>query len=266
MTPLSPPENLPESFREIWSALADAERQAATRQDLGRRLRVSTGTLQRILVSGDVPQFACASTRVTHAWTRTITRIAHALGRDARSWIEAVGIPWTQTTREICNIEKDKAKGASRATANYDLQRAIGHAFTSALARRLEFDSVADCPHPVDDRVWMAIQEMLGAGSTGYSHEPPAEGVSGDEPAANRDRAHCRSCLADLRLDENRGASDSYCRYCSDSSGRLRPRDEVHRILAAWLSDLQGGLADDDAKLRAEHYMLAMPAWAPDGP
>jgi hypothetical protein len=127
----------------------------------------------------------------------------------------------------------------------------------------VQLGAVNDDPRSVDDRVWNAVQRLLGAGGAdGPSGVPREEDVGGHGHHADRERAHCRSCLADLRLEENRGRSECYCRYCSDENGRLRPRSEVHEILAAWLSDLQGGLSDDEAARRAAYYMLAMPAWA----
>lgn len=265
MPALQPPESLPLAFREIWVALADAQRSARSRQELARRLRVSTGTLQRILVSGDVPDFEAAGARVTRAWARTITRLAIAVGRDARSWIEMVGIPWNETIAEVCSAEKEKIATTHRRVGEDDLQRAIGQVFTDAVVRHLELAAPSDGSRPLDDSVMEAVSRLLGGGGDGESGaHSAAEGAAECEHEVDRQRAHCRSCLADLRLDENRGASDWYCRYCADPTGRLRPRDEVHQILSMWLSELQGGLPAEKASLRAKHYMLAMPAWAKD--
>jgi hypothetical protein len=73
----------------------------------------------------------------------------------------------------------------------------------------------------------------------------------------------CRSCSASLL--ENRGASELYCRYCSNEDGVLRSREEVREILAHWMQQWQGGLSDEAAKERAERFMSTMPAWAPPG-
>jgi hypothetical protein len=73
---------------------------------------------------------------------------------------------------------------------------------------------------------------------------------------------HCRSCSASLSEEHNIGASDAYCRWCSDESGHLRPRAEVERILARWIGNWQGGLTDDEALRRTRIFMQAMPAWS----
>ncbi len=90
-----PPERLPEGYLEIWHALADIERGARSRQHLAQHLGVSTHTLQRLLVSGDVPEFHQGSgARLTRSWARTLTRLAIQLGRNPRDWICSVGIAW----------------------------------------------------------------------------------------------------------------------------------------------------------------------------
>jgi hypothetical protein len=72
---------------------------------------------------------------------------------------------------------------------------------------------------------------------------------------------YCRSCAAPLHEEHNKGASDCYCRYCSDDEGHLKPRQEVEQILAGWLKRGQGDLTSDEAARRAKLFMQAMPAW-----
>ncbi len=113
MSLLRPPESLPRDYTEIWKALRDADGRATSRQALAEQLGVSTHTLQRILVRGDVPVFSDAtSTRVVHSWTRTLTRVASRLGFQPRAWIESVGIPWTAEIRKI----SDQSIQGARAT------------------------------------------------------------------------------------------------------------------------------------------------------
>ncbi|MEZ4648350.1 MAG: hypothetical protein R3E97_06080 [Candidatus Eisenbacteria bacterium] len=90
-----PPKALPAAFRPIWDALDQADESAVSRRALARDLRVSSVTLHRLLVTGDVPDLRRASVREQRAWTRTLSRIALRLGHDPRSWIDAVGIPWS---------------------------------------------------------------------------------------------------------------------------------------------------------------------------
>ncbi|MDM7916045.1 MAG: hypothetical protein QUU85_12385, partial [Candidatus Eisenbacteria bacterium] len=89
-----PPARLPAEYREVWLALHDAQRSSPSRQALARRLGISTATLQRLLVRGDVPPFpSTRSVRVRRAWARTLGRLAMRLGHDPAAWIEKVGIP-----------------------------------------------------------------------------------------------------------------------------------------------------------------------------
>ncbi len=126
MSLLRTPESLPRAYIEIWKALRDADGRSTSRQALAEQLGVSTHTLQRILVRGDVPVFSDgASTRVVHSWTRTLTRVASRLGHDPRAWIENVGIPWTAEIRRI----SDRSIQVSRASRPRSEKRApIGDA------------------------------------------------------------------------------------------------------------------------------------------
>lgn len=98
--PRKPPARLPRRYHGIWRALSEADAGSASRQALARRLGLSTLTLQRILVRGDVPNFSRAqSTRVVRAWTRTLLRLADRLGHDGLEWLTAVGIPRGEAAR-----------------------------------------------------------------------------------------------------------------------------------------------------------------------
>jgi hypothetical protein len=72
---------------------------------------------------------------------------------------------------------------------------------------------------------------------------------------------HCHSCSASLLDSAHRGVSDAYCRFCADERGRLRNRDEVHRLLAGWFSAWQRAVTEEEASRRAVAFMSAMPAW-----
>jgi LSD1 subclass zinc finger protein len=71
----------------------------------------------------------------------------------------------------------------------------------------------------------------------------------------------CHACTAPLQNPEFRGASDIYCKYCSDEKGNLKPYEEVKAGIVQWIKDWQG-VSDDVAAERAEYFMKAMPAWA----
>lgn len=117
MSGATPPRRLPREFHEIWLALAEADRLASSRQDLARRLGVSTFTVQRILVDGDVPRFRRGqNTRVMHAWARTISRIAWSLGASPQAWVEQVGIRWDATIARVSSsaIAGHRDRGGAR--------------------------------------------------------------------------------------------------------------------------------------------------------
>lgn len=72
---------------------------------------------------------------------------------------------------------------------------------------------------------------------------------------------HCHACAAPL-AGEFKGQSDTYCKYCCDDRGRLKPRAEVHQGIAHWFKSWQPNLDDAAALRRADLYMQSMPAWA----
>jgi hypothetical protein len=97
-----PPARLPREFADIWQALHQADAEAASRQALAVELGISTHTLQRILVRGDVPVLrGNENRRIVHAWTRTISRLARHFDRDPRAWLTRVGIPWSEEVARI---------------------------------------------------------------------------------------------------------------------------------------------------------------------
>jgi len=97
---LQPPAGLPREYIEIWKALNAANERAASRQALARTLGLSTHTVQRILVNGEVPQFPeTRNTRIVRSWIRIIARLAFYAGEEPRHWVEAIGIPWNDDAR-----------------------------------------------------------------------------------------------------------------------------------------------------------------------
>jgi hypothetical protein len=103
---LEKPERLPEEFGEIWEALKEADEKSPSRQALAGRLGVSTHTIQRILVDGDVPRLEeTTKTRIRRAWVRIITRLAMALDGSPREWVEKAGIPFDDDAAGVCEAE-----------------------------------------------------------------------------------------------------------------------------------------------------------------
>lgn len=99
---LSIPELLPAGYHEIWNFLHKEDTRVSSRQVLARSLHVSTHTLQRILVTGNVPVFKNnTSARITNSWVKTITKIADYFGIDPQIWVESIGIKWTSGIQAI---------------------------------------------------------------------------------------------------------------------------------------------------------------------
>ena len=72
----------------------------------------------------------------------------------------------------------------------------------------------------------------------------------------------CHSCTAPLDMPDFKGPAENYCKYCTDESGNLKPRDQIQQGIAQWFKSWQPGLDDGTAMKRAEFFMKAMPAWA----
>jgi hypothetical protein len=119
MTENTPPKKLPKGFREVWDALREADERASSRQVLASQLGVSTHTIQRILVDGDVPSFPeTRNTRIVHAWVRILTRLAVRLDREPREWIEMAGIAWVD---DIPKVSDSALRRASRPKPQRDI-------------------------------------------------------------------------------------------------------------------------------------------------
>ena len=72
----------------------------------------------------------------------------------------------------------------------------------------------------------------------------------------------CESCATILTVPGFKGSSDLYCKYCTDDSGNLIPKERVQGSIAKWLLKWYPGITSRQAFDRASHYMQAMPAWA----
>ncbi|KPA09498.1 Zn-finger protein [Candidatus Magnetomorum sp. HK-1] len=72
----------------------------------------------------------------------------------------------------------------------------------------------------------------------------------------------CHSCGIPINMPEFQGPSKNYCKHCTDKDGIIKPKEEIKKGIAVWLKSWQGDLSEKDSLNRAEHYMLAMPAWA----
>ncbi|MBN1781070.1 hypothetical protein JW948_08110 [bacterium] len=68
----------------------------------------------------------------------------------------------------------------------------------------------------------------------------------------------CQSCGMPLNAE----TTGSYCHYCTDDQGQLKPREAVAEGIAAWLEMFTPDDGNVNFKKRAESYLAAMPAWA----
>jgi hypothetical protein len=73
---------------------------------------------------------------------------------------------------------------------------------------------------------------------------------------------HCQSCAAPLSDPQFKGESEQYCRYCTDKSGKLVTRDQALQNVIGWFKTWQPNASEKQLHVRAEHYLLSMPAWA----
>lgn len=72
---------------------------------------------------------------------------------------------------------------------------------------------------------------------------------------------HCRSCGMPL-TDPEAIIQGEYCLYCTDTSGQLKPREDIKNGIAFWLQEWSPPAEPDVFIRRAESYMAAMPEWA----
>lgn len=72
----------------------------------------------------------------------------------------------------------------------------------------------------------------------------------------------CYSCGAPLDIPGFQGPVENYCHYCTDEEGQLKPREQVLAAIARWLQSWQPDLDETQARVRADRYLTAMPAWA----
>ncbi|MBN2007738.1 hypothetical protein JW960_00165 [candidate division KSB1 bacterium] len=70
----------------------------------------------------------------------------------------------------------------------------------------------------------------------------------------------CQSC--GMPISEETKGHDPFCKYCSDETGKLYPREMVQKGISEWLKQFTPHAESIDLMKRADHYLNAMPAWA----
>lgn len=265
-----PPKNLPEGYRDIWKAIAEADGATASRQTLAGELKISTHTIQRILVDCDVPDFSNpVSRRILHSWTKTITRLALHFGRDPLEWVKMVGIDPEDRIMKI--IEEVISRKAETVSIPHDVRarNIIGtgrpvpfsaslpdsdNSFFESLGRRMYEVIIPE----LKERNLITDEWLINPdAATGRS--VPVRGRADGKQLTEGN--FCHSCLAPLDDEHNVGVSDIYCCYCSDENGNLLPREEVLLIMTEWFMYWQMDLTESEARRRADLYMCSMPAW-----
>jgi hypothetical protein len=253
MAIMTRPASLPRCFGPLWERLAREDAATGSRRKLAAKLRISTHTLQRLLVDGDVPDLTHEqSTYVVHSWVRTLSRVAIGLGMDPIGLVESTGLNGDDRMRTLVETETARLGNAPAGCQPTALSLNLA-GFLSVLLGAGEQGSSEEL---LDARRQMqaSLEKFLVASG----QKPPGMAGAGDLA----DGRFCRSCMASLTDPQNKGASLQFCRWCSDEDGRLRPEQEVHSILTNWFQHWQAGITGEQAAERARHYMLSMPAWA----
>ncbi len=247
------PENLPKCFVTVWDELSKADSATGSRRKLAAALGVSTHTLQRILSGENLPDFAVeSSSYILSSWTRTLSRIACGLGLDPLTLLKSAGLDVGENTRTLVHTERSKLESRKRERNQVEGMPDLA-GFILALA-----GSWPGAATPSGSEALKQLQRSLARFLVATGCAPPGLADGSDLSTGS----FCRSCMASLSDPENRGVSHDFCRWCSDSEGNLRTREEVHVILANWFMRWQTGVTESQASERARHYMLAMPAWS----
>jgi hypothetical protein len=240
------PRGLPKGYARIWRLLQDADRRVGSRHRLAKKLHVSTHTLQRILVDGDVPDTgASLSRRQLLSWVRTVTRIAWGLEEDPLELMEGIGIGLTESVRHAAESEMEKLEG-SAAGGTGDAAPPVLRLASLLLGVLSEEDSAS-----------RGLARSIEAYLRHSSEYAPSLAGHADLSSSR----FCRSCMASLSDPENRGKAEQYCRWCSDDQGRLLSREQAHEVMTDWFMSWQEGISRSEAGRRADLYMQAMPAW-----
>jgi hypothetical protein len=241
LIPSSKPAALPGSYSGLWEALYRLNEKAGSRQRLSSILKVSTHTIQRILVDGDVPVIGDRSSRrQSLAWARTLTRLAAGLDMDPLSLLEDVGFDMNDGIGQLVESELVKLGGGETRPGSPVL--ALAEVLMGVLGS--EGSTSAE---PLTKALSRYIELNRRTSGLRARDEEISEG------------SYCRSCLASI---EGHGSgSREYCMWCGNEDGSLKSRPEVLEIMTDWFMSWQKGLDRSEARRRAESYMQAMPAW-----
>jgi hypothetical protein len=235
------PQGLPDSYSGIWAALAGMNENIGSRQRLASILKVSTHTIQRILVDGDVPDIAGnASRRQSLAWARTLARLAAGLNMEPLPVLKDVGFEIDRDMKALVQFELHKLSNAESPEGSPVI--ALAEVFLNVLGS--EDSSGAK---PLIKALGRYIDINRRSSSLRASDEEISEG------------AYCHSCLAFIKDSDS--DSREYCSWCGNEDGSLKPRSDVLEIMTDWFMSWQKGLDRSEARRRAESYMQAMPAW-----
>lgn len=143
----SPPRKLPTGYRPVWERVSALDRELRSRRLLAHRLGLSTHTLQRLLVRGDVPRLdRDANPRVRRSWIGIVTRLADHFGIDPREWLDGLGVTWTGSVPDVVQAARARPAAVESPAAievrvpgggALDLAEGTSGGFASRLATRL---------------------------------------------------------------------------------------------------------------------------------
>ena len=167
-----PPDKLPTGFRRAWEAVKDADEKAPSRRALARRLGVSSFTLHRLLVTGEVPDLARASVRERRAWTRTLARVAHRLGLPPRGFLEEAGIVWDPSVGALVSAEIAGREGRPAPMSDPPWWRTSGTARPVRIGIGLVPGPSTSLPELGDSFLTVFAKRMLHSVAPGIRFQP----------------------------------------------------------------------------------------------
>ncbi|MBN2586371.1 MAG: hypothetical protein JXA64_05560 [Candidatus Fermentibacteraceae bacterium] len=241
MKPSSKPAALPDPYSGLWEALYRLNEKVGSRQRLSSILKVSTHTIQRILVDGDVPETGDRSSRrQSLAWARTLTRLAAGLEMDPLTLLEDIGFDMGDGMDQL--VDSELVKLGSGETRPGSPVLTLAEVLMDVLGSQRSASA-----EPLSKALGRFIELNRRSSGLRATDEEISEG------------SYCRSCLASI--EDHAPGSGDYCKWCGNEDGSLKPRLEVLEIMTDWFMSWQKGIDRQEAGRRAESYMQAMPAW-----
>lgn len=120
----TPPPRLPDEYLPIWQRVRALDEETRSRRRLARTLGVSTHTLQRLLVDGDVPRLATESNRrIRRSWIAIVVRLADHFGVAPREWLGGLGVTWDDRVGTL--VDEVRASAAPSVTPSPEVELTV---------------------------------------------------------------------------------------------------------------------------------------------